>query len=330
MVFRAPADLDEAWLSLAAERGGIVEIGRPLGVRTCGEFLETQRRALKNAAPSLMPPEASEAKGIWVARGARVHPGARLVGPVFIGENSEVGAGCVLGPNVALGADCILAPGCRLENAAIFSGTYVGDGLTLSEVVVDRGVLVNAARGNDVLVTDDGLLGDMSRSRLRVGLSSAFQRMIAFVLMAASAPWIVAARRRARRGGTEVMRLPASAEHLLGPTFTLRWPEQRRGPLHDALHRILPSLGHVVAGRMDLFGVPPRTRQEVRALPPALRAMYLRSRVGLISVRDTLADDPTLSPEDVQAAEAAWCVAPSPRRELTLLGGWLRTLRRGT
>jgi hypothetical protein len=85
-------------------------------------------------------------------------------------------------------------------------------------------------------------------------------------------------------------------------------------------------LVNVARGDLRLVGLPPRTPEQVRKLPPDWRALYLRGRAGIISV--TLLDVEQPSEEEVYAAEGAYAVAGGFLHDLGLLFRYALTVLR--
>jgi hypothetical protein len=110
------------------------------------------------------------ASEVHIARSARVHPRARLIGPVWIGPQCRIGAGVVLGPNVCLGAGCIVERSTRIQDALIAPGSYIGAELELNQVYVDRSRLINLRQDVGLTVEDGFLLGVAPTRRLAFSL----------------------------------------------------------------------------------------------------------------------------------------------------------------
>lgn len=122
-------------------------------MRSLGEFIVTQQAELARRIQN----------EVHVARSARVHPRARLVGPAWIGPQCRVGAGVQLGPNVCLGAGCIVERGTRLQDALIAPGSYIGADLELDRVYVDRSRLINLRQEIGLTIDDAFLLGSAAK-----------------------------------------------------------------------------------------------------------------------------------------------------------------------
>ena len=93
--------------------------------------------------------------GIWLSRNINLHPTAHLIPPVYIGQDCRIDKGVFLGPNAIIGHNCVIDSDSTITESVIFSGSYVGQGLELSQVMVDRNRLINTHMGTDITIVDD-------------------------------------------------------------------------------------------------------------------------------------------------------------------------------
>jgi lipopolysaccharide/colanic/teichoic acid biosynthesis glycosyltransferase len=332
-----PGDPDEEGLgaylaSVARRKGAFVKVPEPLSAQSPEALLTAHRRVLAKGFTGLLLTGRETDEGIWMSRNVSLHPTARLIPPVYIGENCRIGAGAQLGPNAAVGRDCVLDARCSVARAAIFPGSYVGEALELADVVVDRNRLINVRVGTAVSVADEFILGDVADSHLREWVSGALSRGIAGALLAFTWPVLLATAlclKLTRKGPVlhrrGVVRLPAPPEEAAWREFHL-WsfsPDAAPGGrVRDLLLRFLPALVNAARGELHLVGVPPRTRGEVRALPHDWRALYLRAKAGVVTEASVhCGDDPT--PDELYSAEAFYAVTAGVRRDLRLLVGYV-------
>lgn len=143
----------------------IEEVPRPLLTRSYDELIESHLRVLENQRPDLLLTGTEIAPGIRIWRNATIHRTARLFPPVFIGQNARIGEHCRIGPGASIGRECFIESRTAIENSVVCPGTYVGEGLELREVYVDRGRLVNTRFVAEVQNVDELLLGSVHGSR---------------------------------------------------------------------------------------------------------------------------------------------------------------------
>jgi NDP-sugar pyrophosphorylase family protein len=74
-----------------------------------------------------------------------VHPGAKLVPPVYVGPGAVVEEGARLGSLAVLGAGATLAEGCVVENAVVGARTHVGPGASVVGSIVGDDARLGAA-----------------------------------------------------------------------------------------------------------------------------------------------------------------------------------------
>ena len=138
-----PVDGDEQALGQhlrdkALAAGRLADVAKPLSMCSYEDMLETNRRVLDREFTGPMFTGSEVEKGVWLSRNVSLHRTARLVPPVYIGENCRVGPGAQLGPYAAIGRDCVLDGHCMIDDSVVFSRSYVGEGLQLSRAIADK------------------------------------------------------------------------------------------------------------------------------------------------------------------------------------------------
>jgi carbonic anhydrase/acetyltransferase-like protein (isoleucine patch superfamily) len=84
--------------------------------------------------------------GMWMAEGAEVERGARIVAPAFLGRDVKISEQCLITRCSSIERNCQIDYGTVVEDSSILSGTYVGIGLDLSHCIADGTCLVNLNR----------------------------------------------------------------------------------------------------------------------------------------------------------------------------------------
>lgn len=304
-----PVTLDEdqlgAWLiAQAHERGAVRAVHVRLSTRTAGAWVAAQRSALEGEVGGLLLGGREVEPGVWIGRGAQVHPSARLVPPVWIGEDARIEHDAAIGPGAVVGAGAMVDGGARVEAALVTAGTYLGEAVELVQSVADAGVLTHARLEATVAIADPFLVGSVKPrpvAQRAVGLVS---RVLAGALLTGLAPLVLLA--GAWRG---LRRPPASAA-------------PPRPSLGDLVGRVLPGLWAVVRGRVGVVGVTPRDAVALAALPEPWREACANAPVGLIT-EPMVQLEPDASAEAVAAADACYWVSRSRRHDAWLVRRYL-------
>lgn len=100
-------------------------------------------------------PQGTEVRpGMWMAEGAQVDRGARVVAPAFLGRSVRIAEQCLITRCSNVESNSYVDYGTVVEDSTILSNTYVGIGLDLSHFIVGGRSLVSLRR-NVVLDIND-------------------------------------------------------------------------------------------------------------------------------------------------------------------------------
>ena len=109
--------------------------------------LETYRSAQHDALSGkvrLNIPGEPNAKGLWVERGARIHPTATIEGRAVLRRDAVIGRGVTLIGDVTVGNDCWVRPGATIKQSILPPRSCIGDGAHLEGCIVGHGYDVRA------------------------------------------------------------------------------------------------------------------------------------------------------------------------------------------
>jgi len=254
---------------------------------------------------------------------ARVHPEARLLGPVLIGPGCIVERAAEVGPGVVLSRDVTVSAGTRLAHAVVLPGSYIGAGLDLSHAVVNGARIRHLRLGvESVLASADALMLDMAATPPR--RPSLAGRLLAVAVLALCWPALllhVLLNRCAGRAPSWTRLQVVSGRHAVTHDLEL---EELRCARPGGNHRarapwaLLAGLLDVAAGRRCWFGARPRSRSQWYALRPDWQRLLARVPVGLLHA-PAWADESALADEAGAAADAFWAVQPFGARLRTLV-----------
>ncbi|HEY1526294.1 MAG TPA: hypothetical protein VGH51_08665 [Candidatus Angelobacter sp.] len=108
-------------------------------------------------------PEGKEIKpGVWMARGAMVEKGARVLAPAFVGSLARIRSGAVITRCSSIERNSEVDCGTVIENSTVLPFSYVGAALDLAHSVAGMGRIVNLHRDVDVEVVDPKLISSIS------------------------------------------------------------------------------------------------------------------------------------------------------------------------
>jgi acetyltransferase-like isoleucine patch superfamily enzyme len=274
------------------ERAVLQSVTREISVTSGVAVLESQRDLLSGVIPDLLLGGRQLKPGIWVARNVSVHPTATLEAPVYLGPNSQVGQNAHVGPFAVLAEDCIIGAESCLSDALIGPGTYVGEALEIREAIVDHDRFIDVRLGTWYSVTDKFLLGSLASGKPSHVLRRLTDRVIACLLLVIFSPVLVftflsSLVRKEALLADDVIRIPEGPEPDRWKSFRLpRLVPAFSSGKTRAVHFVsvfLPGLFSVIKGDLSLVGVKPRSAIEVESLPEDWRALYLKTKAGLIT-----------------------------------------------
>lgn len=202
-----------------------------------------------------------------VGRFCTIHPTAILKMPVWIEDYAQIGPGCVVGPNVNIGRGAVLEGPSRVESSVITDHTYLAGHTELRDCYLDGGRLLNLRHGARINGLD-AIVAD----RLRED--------------ALATPWLERVAAGALYGALTVADRVLPGSKRSGETWTTfdGLPMQEAtGPLW---RRRRTWLRHVMAGRMRLVGVLPRTGGQMEALSQDWQGILRETPAGVLAYSD--------------------------------------------
>ena len=346
-----PENSDENRLRTYLEErpGSRIESGeryKPLSVQSCADLIAAHQSVLAKKTSGLMMRGSEVEEAVWLGRNVSLHPTARLVPPLYIGENCRIARGVQIGPNAVVGHNCVLDEKSTVSRAVVFSGSYVGEALELSDAIVDKNCLINVRVGSEITIREDFILGSLAEKQLRRGWNRIVSQLAGIVLLLPALPLVAGLvlylrlRRTGRIYATRpVVHLPADQDPLSWKTFSLlslsaaKPAGARNYPASDPdsngaavpaagwrhfFFIFLPALIHVARGELRFVGVPPRSPEEIQKLSRDWRALYLQSKPGIVT--ETMVHfGSRASRDDMYSAEAVYSVSSGIKHDLRLL-----------
>lgn len=262
---------------------------------------------------------------IWISRGASIHPTARIIPPVFIGENCQIKECAQIGPDAVIENDCIIDNQSLIEEALICQHSYVGEALEISNCIVDRSLLINLSLGANITVHDEFIISELTHLSIKKHIYYFFEKVFAFIFFVLFSPFYLIMTLTHRVNKESVLHLPASQDREDWKTCEIQQFVPREIKKENWFHKKfkwLPNFFNIMKGELHFIGVDPKPISEVENLPPDWRKLFLQSKNGLISL-SYLDNGPNPNPDDQYASEAFYAVHGSILYDLKLLFRWL-------
>ena len=267
-----------------------VDGGALVSVASAEDWRLAQQRWIGGDPATVAP--ASWIRQPWgvVSPTARVHPSARLHGPVLIGPGCIVEAGAEIGPLSVLTRDVVVGAGTVVRGSTVLPSTYVGPGLTLDGCVAHGEQLYHAAYDASIRVArrDAALLPLHRPEGPLAAPASLAGRALALLLWLGLSPALgaLAAWRWCRGGVLPWRRVPVLCPQRGGDAATPHWAPLTlpRNPkrVRDRAWATVAALADVARGRRVWFGARPRTVGQWHALPRVWQQALAPLPVGLL------------------------------------------------
>lgn len=315
----------------AAETAAMVSVPGWIDVSTPAVLLESQQKLLEKKLQGLLINGTERHHGVWVSRNVNIHPSVELTAPVYVGANSRVNRGASIGPNAVIGCDCIVDSKTAIADALITDGSYVGEALEVSQAIIAHNLLVNVRLDARVQIPEKFLIGRLDRGRRRPSFATVVHAVVALVLFVVFLPLLVVASlyfwmvRRQRPTTVAACRLSAGdrpwsdqADFRLPCLGMDAWSVHRPAGWQAFLRQFLPGLPAVIAGRLGLVGLPPRSSAAIDELNDDWNELYETGYAGLIT-EASLAAGAGADEMQLYLADAYYCVESSFKHDVKLL-----------
>lgn len=303
---------------LSSKQKNIIECQKYLVLENPADLIEAQKTVMTEALPVLC--NANEVDpGVWISRNVSLAPTAIIAPPIFIGENAQISTGAKIGPNACIGVDCIIDSSTTISNSCVFSGTYVGEALNISNSIVNQSQLLNLDINGKVNLSEDFMLASMRTNSLFDTLEQLFWRIFALFIAVIFLPLmltcIIVKKVFSQTDSIFYKKLcittPANPDSPVLPEFvrlslSSASLSNRKKSYHSIAHfilEVLPSLPAVITGKTSLVGLQNRSQKEFEQLSKPHKKLFLKSKTGLIT-ENQVNFDGIASDQELFAAEA--------------------------
>jgi lipopolysaccharide/colanic/teichoic acid biosynthesis glycosyltransferase len=234
---------------------------------------------------------------MWFGRNVSIHPSAKIIEPVCLGDHCRIEAQVVIGPNVVLGPGVFVDQGTTIANSTVLEKTYLGRLVNIQDALVYRNILIKTDTGASAFIPDRFLLSGIEPGAWMEGLRRVLELFFALLLILVMLPlflfsavlsllsrpksWIV----YEERLSSTMAELDASSlrepRAVRLPRFGCN-PDNAPGKL---LHRLgwdgLPMLFSIFQGHIALVGVGPLRPEQYAQVTEEWQRQRFLSLAGL-------------------------------------------------
>ena len=207
---------------------------------------------------------------LCIGSSCRIHPEAKLTPPYFIGDDVLIGPGCEIGPYAVISKGALLAGANQVTRSHISPHSYLGPVTALEDCLLVGSTLFNRRNRARIDRIEPHIASDLSSSSPLVPLKD---RWLALKLYLMSKPCGSPLETFHTFDGLDLPGDPALGLHVRRAWLPLVWK-----------------------GKLQLFGVLPRSRRQFEGLTPEWQNIISHATIGVFSYADCQdchsADDP--------------------------------------
>lgn len=305
-----------------------VQVRPSLSAQTLEELKKTNQRLIEHKPEEYIFPNTARMiePEVWISRAVSLHPTAKIIPPVFLGEECQIKGGAQIGPYAIVENRCIIDRGSVIHHTLVCRRSYVGEGLEIHNSIVDRNLLINLRLDTNISVHDDFILSELTVPSFSKYFEAFLEKLLALFFFVVTFPvfLILLCSNHIRRD--KMLLLPAASATHDWEMFDWLSFESRKKKNDTPFHRFfkrIPALLNIIKGEVHFVGVSPRSLKDVHKLPLDWQKLYLNSKVGLITLSD-LDNGPAALGDDLYASEVYYSTHMGFWYDLKLLGRWMK------
>jgi len=119
------------------------------------DYLKLNHDLLTGKAASHFPGKAM-ADSIWLEEGCKIHPSAKLTGPIVMGRGCSIEQGVKISGPTVLGNSCVIGQGSIIDEAILWQNVRLGKNVTVRNSVIGNDTTVK----DNTWVTDGSIISD--------------------------------------------------------------------------------------------------------------------------------------------------------------------------
>lgn len=229
----------------------------------------------------------------------RIHPEAKLTAPYFIGDHVAIGPGCEIGPYAVIGQGSVIAGANAVSHSHLSAHSYVGPVTELVRCRLESGVLLSLKNQARLDQLEPHLVSTLEKSTPAVPLKDRLHAVLLYL----------------RLGGARAS----------GTTFQTFDGRSLPGePDSGGLTHRTAWLPLVWQGKLPLYGVLPRSKEQFETLNPDWQNVLRHSPVGVFSYADCQGCHSPAHPDE--ALHAVYQASLPPNTLVASISRFIRNL----
>ena len=202
----------------------------------------------------------------------RIHPDAVLIPPYFISDEVLIGPGCEIGPYAVIGQGSVISGANQVTHSHLAPHSFVGPVTAFNNCLLESGILYHLIHQTKLDQLESHLLSTLESSSDFVPFRDRLRACLLY--------WRLGA--------------PRASSH----SFTTFNGRTLPGDPEAGLANRAAWLPLVWQGKLQLFGVLPRSADQFEALSPDWQHLLRHSPMGVFSYADTQGCHSTANPEE--------------------------------
>jgi mannose-1-phosphate guanylyltransferase len=123
-----------------------------MDIGTVKKYIQVHQDILSGVCS--LPEFKDNSENVFIGNNANIHPSAKIIGPVYIGENTTIGAYSTIGPNTILGNNCKVGIDKIIIDSIVWDKINFQNNSTFSSVILDSVFMIFKNINRNLINTD--------------------------------------------------------------------------------------------------------------------------------------------------------------------------------
>lgn len=255
-------------------------------ISSLNDYWEINKSIMNEKFNGILVNEKLQEPGLWVGRHTKIDKKCRLKPPVIIGDYCNITGDVFIGKDTIIGNNVVIDKNSSIENSIIFKNSYIGSETEIIDSAVVNKRLINIPRKVSAYVTDDFIIGDLSKELLASKSQHLVNVLTSLLIIVIFSPLLLIMtlyhfinpskkrlKKERRLGNNEITDLKSTIKAKLFTFYSFQSPIN--------LIKKFPGLWNVIKGDIFLVGSSPLTEAEANELNNELKSLRVNAPVGL-------------------------------------------------